>query len=392
MDMRFLALRGLMFAALAGGVGGCSVHDTQPVNPGYGYRVNVQPHAQTGLLGMGPGGDPAAVGELPPAYVESMPPEPLYEQMTDAPGDSAVWIDGYWHWSGYEWVWVSGKWERAQAGYVYVEPSYAYDDNQDAYLYTPGYWSQPDRVPRGWFYRDSGDGRPSRVSPPAGQGWHRRPVASGNPIPPGGGGGYRPPHGHGHGGGGEGTWHPRPPRGPTTNDPGGPSGGGTYYPPPHGGGGVGTSGGGGGGGTSGGGGGETPNPGPTGGGGGVVYVPRPGQGPVGRQPAPSSGASSGGGGGSTHPGSSRDLNWRQPSRFEPTPGGPISRPISAPPPAAPQAPAPAPQAPPPQAPPPPPPNWQPAPPHPTQAPHPPPAPSPHPFSPNKLAPTTTRTP
>lgn len=346
MHMQFLAIRGLLVAALAWGVGGCVARDTQPVNPSYGYGVNVQPHASTGLLPVGP----AEVGEPPPAYVESMPPEPLYEQMTDSPGDGAVWIDGYWHWSGYEWVWVSGKWERAQTGYVYVEPSYAYDDNRDAYLYTPGYWSQPDRVPPDWFYRNSGDGRPNRVSPPQGAGWHRRPVASGNPIPPSGGGG---------------TWHPRPPR-PPTNDPGGPSGGGTYYPPP-GGGGVGTTGG--------------PSSGPAPTTGGAIYVPRPpqGGGPVGRMPGPPPGTGVANSP-STHPGSSRDLNWRQQPRFEPAPGGPISRPISAPPP---PQPAPEPQAPPPPPPAAPPPSWQPAPP-PRMLPHPPPPPQ-HPAEPSRPA-------
>jgi hypothetical protein len=207
--------------ALAFAVPSCVVHDTQPVNPGYGYGYSSQAHGSANVT----------VGEPSPYYVSGMPPEPLYEQMSDSPGDGSVWIDGYWHWNGYEWVWVNGRWEREQAGYVYVEPNYDYVGEQ--YVYTPGYWSQPERVPRGWNIRDHRDGRPTRVAPPAGSVGFR-PVAggTGGTIPPGAlvrdhrlprpsappaGSPAAPPVG---------TWRPRPP----VYEPGG--GRTQYYPPP----------------------------------------------------------------------------------------------------------------------------------------------------------------
>ncbi len=87
----------------------CVVRDTTPVNTGYGYGY-----------GNGYATGSVSVGQPSPYTVSSMPPEPLYEQMSASPGYGSVWIDGYWHWNQYEWVWVGGRWEREQQGYVYV--------------------------------------------------------------------------------------------------------------------------------------------------------------------------------------------------------------------------------------------------------------------------------
>src|SRR5688572_2578313 len=37
--------------------------------------------------------------------VNNYPPEPLYEEVTVSPGYGYVWIDGSWHWNGYDWSW-----------------------------------------------------------------------------------------------------------------------------------------------------------------------------------------------------------------------------------------------------------------------------------------------
>ena len=182
-------------AALLVGAPACVVHDTPPVNPGYGYGYGGQgfgpgsygppgygPQAdgQGGAMGESPAN--VSVGEPSPYQVGSLPPEPLYEQMTTSPGDGSVWIDGYWHWNGDEWVWVNGRWEHEQPGYVYVEPNYDYVADQ--FVYTPGYWSQPARVPRGWIVRDHRDGRPTMVAPPASTGGYRPPANAGHPTRP----------------------------------------------------------------------------------------------------------------------------------------------------------------------------------------------------------------
>ena len=128
-----LSLAGLAFAAQA-----CVVRDATPVNPGYGYGTG---YNQTGYVQGG-----VYVGE-PSAYtVSSMPPQPLYETMTQSPGYGYVWLDGHWDWNGYEWVWMSGRWVQDRTGYYYVQPYYDYGYS-GGYTYTPGYWTTPDRVP-----------------------------------------------------------------------------------------------------------------------------------------------------------------------------------------------------------------------------------------------------
>src|SRR5688572_5267684 len=183
---------GLLLAAQA-----CVVRDTTPATIGYGYGYGYAYGYETGYASGG-----VTVGEPSPYAVSSMPPEPLYEQMTASPGYGHVWIDGYWHWNSYEWVWVGGRWVREQgAEYVYVQPYYDYTEG--AYVYMPGYWASRDRVPRGWKVRDHRDGRPTVVAPPPG--------------------GVRPPPGT--------IRPPRDPRPPTTGTYQPPSPG-TYQPPP----------------------------------------------------------------------------------------------------------------------------------------------------------------
>src|SRR5688572_24106078 len=162
----------------------CVVRETTPVNSGYGYGY-----------GGGYASASVSVGQPSPYYVSSMPPEPLYEQMSVSPGYGHVWIDGYWHWNGYEWVWVGGRWEQQQSdSYVYVQPYYDYSGS--SYVYTPGYWSTRDRAPRGWNIRDHRDGRPSTVVPPGG-GVRPPPTGGGTRFPDrgdrGGYGGIRDP-------------------------------------------------------------------------------------------------------------------------------------------------------------------------------------------------------
>jgi hypothetical protein len=184
--LKWLGSAGLLLAVQA-----CVVRDTRPVNLGYGYGYG------TGYASAG-----VTVGEPSPYTVSSLPPEPLYEQMTVSPGHGHVWIDGYWHWNGYEWVWVGGRWIREQgAAYVYVQPHYDY--TAGTYVYKPGYWSSRARVPRGWNVRDHRDGRPTVVAPPPGgvrpTRDHRYP-----PPPPPTPGTYQPPN--------RSTYQPPPPR------------------------------------------------------------------------------------------------------------------------------------------------------------------------------------
>lgn len=197
MSIRRLALWTAATGLLLGAQG-CVLRDNTPVN--YGYASGG--YAQASVT----------VEQPSQYYVSSVAPEPLYEQMTASPGYGFVWIDGYWHWNGYEWVWVRGRWMRQPEGLVYVSPYYDYTAGR--YMYQPGYWSHPSRVPSGWSSYDRGPSRPRVVVPPP----------SGSPYNPGGPV-VVPPPSSGPLVGRPGSGYTPPPSGP-------PSGGPVVVPPP----------------------------------------------------------------------------------------------------------------------------------------------------------------
>src|SRR5262245_58826208 len=89
----------LALAALSTlGATGCVVRETAPA---YGGQVYASGQV-SGTVAMG---DPGYT------YVQTLPPDPIYEEITPAPAYGYVWIDGYWHWSGWEWLWLIGHWE-----------------------------------------------------------------------------------------------------------------------------------------------------------------------------------------------------------------------------------------------------------------------------------------
>ena len=53
----------------------------------------------------------------PVAVVDVAPPPPYVEVVPPLPFDGAVWIGGYWGWSGGRHQWVGGHYERGRPGY-----------------------------------------------------------------------------------------------------------------------------------------------------------------------------------------------------------------------------------------------------------------------------------
>jgi hypothetical protein len=49
-----------------------------------------------------------------------------------------VWVEGYWHWNGVQYVWIPGHWESPPPGYAWMPPSYANVDGR--YVYRAGHW------------------------------------------------------------------------------------------------------------------------------------------------------------------------------------------------------------------------------------------------------------
>lgn len=59
----------------------------------------------------------AVVAEPGYGPVVDVAPPPYNEAVPVAPYPGAVWISGYWGWSGYRHQWVPGYWERPRPGY-----------------------------------------------------------------------------------------------------------------------------------------------------------------------------------------------------------------------------------------------------------------------------------
>ncbi len=65
-------------------------------------------------------------------YVPEAPPPAKEEIKSPRPGPKAVWVAGYWKWSGGQYVWIPGHWVKKPNG-----------------RWVTGHW---EKRPRGWVY------------------------------------------------------------------------------------------------------------------------------------------------------------------------------------------------------------------------------------------------
>ena len=54
-----------------------------------------------------------------------------------APSPTAVWVSGYWHWTGASYTWIPGRWEAAPPGSQWYGPRYV-QGGDGRYYYEPG--------------------------------------------------------------------------------------------------------------------------------------------------------------------------------------------------------------------------------------------------------------
>jgi WXXGXW repeat (2 copies) len=73
--------------------------------------------------------------------VTGPPPPPMRETRPAPPDAQAVWVAGYWHWSGMQYNWIPGHWENAPPGARWRAPRYSI--REGTYFYEPGSWSRP---------------------------------------------------------------------------------------------------------------------------------------------------------------------------------------------------------------------------------------------------------
>jgi hypothetical protein len=79
------------------------------------------------------------VGPMPSGVAVSGPPPPPVEEVrSPPPRPKAVWVAGYWHWTGMQYTWIPGHWENAPPGSLWRGPRYSL--REGTYFYEPGAW------------------------------------------------------------------------------------------------------------------------------------------------------------------------------------------------------------------------------------------------------------
>jgi hypothetical protein len=103
---------------------------------GLAFVVTAGAAASAGCVATESGAVPRGVA------VSGPPPAPIPEAARPpAPGPNsanAVWIAGYWHWTGMQYTWIPGHWESAPPGAAWSAPRYVSTDG--AYFYEAGAW------------------------------------------------------------------------------------------------------------------------------------------------------------------------------------------------------------------------------------------------------------
>lgn len=72
--------------------------------------------------------------------VSGPPPAPIAEAQPPPPAPQALWVAGYWHWTGVQYAWIPGRWEVKTPGQQWYGPNYT--RSQGSYFYEPGRWQR----------------------------------------------------------------------------------------------------------------------------------------------------------------------------------------------------------------------------------------------------------
>jgi hypothetical protein len=68
------------------------------------------------------------------------PPPPLKQELVGTPpGDSYVWVQGYWTRAEGRWVWVAGHWQTRPTATATWLPGH-WDRSASGWIWTPGLW------------------------------------------------------------------------------------------------------------------------------------------------------------------------------------------------------------------------------------------------------------
>ena len=75
----------------------------------------------------------------PSPVVMVRPPEPRTEVYGPAPSPQAIWIPGYWKYSGGEWIWIPGYWKRPPRPNAVWVPGH-WEPRGPGWAWIPGHW------------------------------------------------------------------------------------------------------------------------------------------------------------------------------------------------------------------------------------------------------------
>ena len=76
--------------------------------------------------------------------VDAPPPAPMREVRPPPPFERAVWLPGYWSWSGVRYVWTAGRWSPRRAGYGWEQNRW--ERREDGrWVHRPGHWQERER-------------------------------------------------------------------------------------------------------------------------------------------------------------------------------------------------------------------------------------------------------
>lgn len=75
-----------------------------------------------------------------PIVVMVAPPSPIVEVRPAVPFPGAVWIPGYWHWSGSQYVWLTGRWSAARP-HAHWAPAHWKRAGRE-WHFVPGHWKK----------------------------------------------------------------------------------------------------------------------------------------------------------------------------------------------------------------------------------------------------------
>jgi WXXGXW repeat (2 copies) len=87
-----------------------------------------------------------ALGSTPLMVAPHAPPQAQVDAVHVRPQPDAVWIGGYWHWTGQQFVWSPGYWTRAAHGKTWVP--HQWRQGVGAWHLHGGYWADSLRVGR----------------------------------------------------------------------------------------------------------------------------------------------------------------------------------------------------------------------------------------------------